>query len=133
MQLMYNSETQISFELENLRVYLRSNYIKSYLFTKRSQTRVENDYKTDNVADSQAMPWSYRTETGTWEGFCIDLIDVLAERMDFDYELVVSEEEDTMPLINETSPEGIISNLVNGVSVGLECSLSSVGDIACSN
>lgn len=59
------------------------------------------------------MPWSYKSN-GKWKGFCIDLIRTLAKRMNFDYQLVLSKDADTMGL--KTINEGILQDIFTEVS-----------------
>lgn len=60
---------------------------------------------------SKAVPWSFIQKNGKdWTGFCIDLIHALADKMKFDYELVVSKDPDTLEE-GDTS-EGILQDIM---------------------
>lgn len=66
----------------------------------------------------QAIPWSFRPARGSeWQGFCIDLIEKLSQKMRFDYQLVVSTEPRIIHENNQTNMTGIIKDLADGVKM----------------
>lgn len=66
--------------------------------------------------DLQVIPWSFVPEGETkWRGYCIDFIATLADRMNVDYELIVSQDVYMIRRGNETTYGGVMSDLIDGV------------------
>lgn len=81
------------------------------------------------VGITEAIPWTYMKtdpETGEtmidenghpiWEGYCIDMIQKLAEDLDFDYELVVPKKGTFGKRLSFNKWDGLVGDLMTGVS-----------------
>lgn len=81
------------------------------------------------VGITEAIPWTYmKTDPDTgetmidehgnpiWEGYCIDMIERLAEDLDFDYELVVPKRGTFGKRLAFNKWDGLVGDLMTGVS-----------------
>ncbi|XP_073830096.1 ionotropic receptor 8a [Musca autumnalis] len=80
------------------------------------------------IGTTEAIPWSYYRKNPTtgelildrngepiWEGFCIDMIESLAEKMNFDYEIVTPKKGKFGKRNVETNEwDGLVGDLVSG-------------------
>lgn len=79
------------------------------------------------IGTAESMPWSYyrrhaqtgellRTHSGAliWEGYCIDFIARLAEKLDFDYEIVAPQHGHMGERNEQGQWDGVIGDLVSG-------------------
>lgn len=78
----------------------------------------------------QAIPWSFPVvdpdtgkvvlnEDGTekWTGYCIDLIDIIAKEMNFDYEIVIPKKGNFGKKIGPDKWDGLVGDLKTGVKL----------------
>lgn len=69
-------------------------------------------FKSDKLNCSKSIPWTFMEDT--WKGYCIDLIEKLAEEMNFNYELISKNKFGELdPATNKWN--GLIGGLVEGV------------------
>lgn len=63
-----------------------------------------------------------RNEEGKeiWEGYCIDFVKKLSEEMQFDYDLVIPEDEEFGKKLPNGEWSGVIGDLAKGVSLILK-------------
>lgn len=98
-------------------------------FVASSTQEVKSSKRFFRVGITEAVPWTYMKtdpETGEtlidengnpiWEGYCIDMIQKLAEDLDFDYELVVPKKGTFGKRIAFNKWDGLVGDLMTGVS-----------------
>lgn len=98
-------------------------------FVASSPQVIQSSKRFFRVGITEAIPWTYmKTDPHTgetmidengnpiWEGYCIDMIQRLAEDLDFDYELVVPKKGTFGKRIAYNKWDGLVGDLMTGVS-----------------
>lgn len=114
-------------------VILELAVVDNEAITVTSNVTIKGPRRFFRVGIAPALPWSYiklDAKTGepmrdgdgneVWEGYCIDFAAKLAQKLDFDYELVPTKNGqfgDRVPHLNNTW-DGLVGDLVVGVSDG---------------
>lgn len=66
------------------------------------------------------MPWSYKvmddnTNSTHWKGYCVDFVAMLAEKMEFDYELIEPKKGTFGERNSNGDFDGVVGDLQRGV------------------
>lgn len=115
---------------ENPGQLLQLGTVNDHQFVASSPQVVKSSKRFFRVGITEALPWTYmKTDPDTgetmidengnpiWEGYCIDMIQRLAEDLDFDYELVVPKKGTFGKRIAFNKWDGLVGDLMTGVSV----------------
>ncbi|XP_059612709.1 glutamate receptor 2 [Phlebotomus argentipes] len=65
------------------------------------------------IGITEALPWTFKLDDN-WTGYCVDLIDFIAERMNFDYEIVIPEKGSFGKNLGNGKWDGLVGDLVTG-------------------
>lgn len=103
--------------------------VDDHQFVAVSPQLIKSTKRFFRVGITEAIPWTYmKTDPDTgetmidenghpiWEGYCIDLIQKLAEDLDFDYELVVPKKGTFGKRLSFNKWDGLVGDLMTGVS-----------------
>lgn len=103
--------------------------VDDHHFVASSPQVIKSSKRFFRVGITEAVPWTYMKtdpltgetmidENGNpiWEGYCIDMIQRLAEDLDFDYELVVPKKGTFGKRIAFNKWDGLVGDLMTGVS-----------------
>lgn len=108
----------ISFDLEfMITKALNDDKIAQWTVKGVNQTAKEKLERTKDyfrVGVIESKPWAYLNKQGKWEGYCIDFIAMLSEKLNFDYTLVTP----SFGTFGDRLPEGNWDGLVGDLASG---------------
>ncbi|XP_037030055.1 uncharacterized protein LOC119069934 isoform X1 [Bradysia coprophila] len=114
-------------DTENPGELIQLGTVDDHQFVASSPQVIKSSKRFFRVGITEAIPWTYMKtdpktgetmidETGNpiWEGYCIDMIEKLAEDLDFDYELVVPKKGTFGKRIAFNKWDGLVGDLMTG-------------------
>lgn len=126
---IYLNLTVTTEDSENPGQLIEIGTVDDHQFVASSPQEIKSSKRFFRVGITEAIPWTYmKTDPKTgetmidengnpiWEGYCIDMIERLAEDLDFDYELVVPKKGTFGKRLAFNKWDGLVGDLMTGVS-----------------
>lgn len=127
---LYLNMTVTTEDSENPGQLIQIGTVDDHQFVASTPQVIKSSKRIFRVGITEAIPWTYmKTDPDTgetmidengnpiWEGYCIDMIQRLAEDLDFDYELVVPKKGTFGKRLAFNKWDGLVGDLMTGVSV----------------